>query len=117
MAGFELSEDDVVLLREWWGDCDRTDTDIERRFRWNYQTIHKHRRELGLPKRQRRAVAYDPSPQEIAEEAKRLRRENLERMRDETDAETSRRVANSDRGGCLRCFSFSGQCYRQVEPL
>lgn len=115
---FAMTEADVILLREWWADGERTDLEITERFGWSYNTLHKFRHELGLPWRGRRTNDYLPTPDEIAEECRKIRERRLDELRNEPEEVTQRRVAGH-RGGqrSIRCFSFAGECYSGVEAL
>lgn len=118
MNGFAMTEHEVVLLREWWADGDRTDMEIAERFGWKYRTLHRFRRELCLPWRGRRNTDYCPTPEQIAEEARRIKERHLLELRNEPEEVTQRRVADH-RGGqrSIRCFTFAGECYSGAEAL
>ena len=119
-AAFNWSRVDMEKLREWWLDSTKKPDDFFHEFGVTFDRIKARAREERWPWREpnyQKKVA-DPTPEEIAERAAEVRAIALQRLLDEDERATQKRVsANNCERVTIRAFTYAGECYRSASAF
>ena len=119
-VAWNWSRVDVAKLRAWWLDESKTPDEFFNEFGITFNRIKDKARAERWPWRTTDYArkASDPTPEEIAERAAEVRANTLQRMRDEDERATQKRVsADNCERVTIRAFTYCCQGFRSASAI